>query len=98
MPYDRRPKDESLRNLRKWASGIAQDPTSATPGEDESPIKRLARAVKARFSASTDEERAQSGKEAAEGAAAMLPDALMPHGALDAAKKRRKQMEDLSRE
>ena len=98
MPYDRRPKDESLRNLRKWASGMSQDPTSAAPEEEENPLKRLARAVKARFSASTDAERADAGKEAAEGAAALLPDALMPHGALDAAKKRRKQMEDLSRE
>jgi hypothetical protein len=98
MPYDRRPKDDSLRNLRKWASGISQDPASATPEEDENPLKKLARAVKARFGASTDEERAASGKEAAEGAAALLPDALMPHGALDAAKKRRKQLEDLARE
>ena len=64
----------------------------------ESPIRRLINAIRRRAGASNLDEAAGAGKQAAQGAADMLPEGIIPHKGLEAQKKRQAMLDEIGRE
>jgi hypothetical protein len=63
-----------------------------------SPIQRLINAIRRRAGAGNLEEAAGAGKDAAQSAADMLPEGIIPHKGLEAAKKRQAMLDAIGRD
>ncbi|HEU4401509.1 MAG TPA: hypothetical protein VFT43_05335 [Candidatus Polarisedimenticolia bacterium] len=60
-------------------------------------LSALIAALKRRFGGTTLDEQAEGAKEGAEQMAAAMPDAVMPHGAIEAQRRRMKMMDEMNR-